>query len=221
MSLCVDCARLDLAMLFVAVKTSNEFPIQERTLSALSQFSKTCNLCRLVLKIILFQDPLPSQTDHAQVVCKIYLRDYVEILSQPSGAILPPEGIPRFGANVESVPQLYIHLKRGDQREFGLPLGLQTKATDTSIVNRSTALRGRLVGLQVDIQLLLKWLKICSEHHGAICTPGPIRHGNQHPVLRVIDVQRFCVVELASTNQLSGYGPLPLPQRIRIEYRRF
>lgn len=97
---------------------------------------------------------------------------------------------------VESVPRLALTAEWAGNQGAILPCGLQLKAPGLPTIDKSTALRGRVVGAQIDLQRVLEWRKICSETHGNVCTPPQIRDETSELTIRVIDVEQLCVVNL-------------------------
>jgi hypothetical protein len=209
MCLCEDCTCLNLSTLFEAVrssdivqsqervKTSNENHIQQLSLFSLRQSSKICDLCALLLKLVIFQDALLPKWDPTEALCKIFVIDYGDILSDKSGAMIPLENFMGYASKVvESIPRLSIHVEFGTQRRIILPCGLQVKASDSPVVDKSTFLRGRLVGPQAGLQLMLKWIRMCSETHGTTCVPSHISDEIDALTMRVIYIERLYIVGL-------------------------
>jgi hypothetical protein len=200
MSFCDDCRSLNLSTLLEATKgevESLQQDIQRWTLKSLRKSAETCHLCQLVLKIVDFHDPMPPETPPDEFFCYLTISGYGDILSMKSGEIISSEILLGYSSNdVEQIPRLYIDVTTANQaRRVTLPCGLQMKASDSS-VNRSTVLRGRLVSSQVDISLLLAWIKMCPDLHGAICASPRILNETENFRIRVIDIERLCIVDL-------------------------
>lgn len=200
MSFCDDCRTLDLSTRLKATKglvQSAQQDIQKWTLKSLRKSAETCHLCQLVLKVVNFHDRMLPETPPDDLLCILMIKDYGDILSMESGEIISPEILLGYESNdVEQILRLYIRVETANQaRPVTLPCGLQMKAPDSS-VHRSTVLKGRLVGSQVEISLLLEWIKICPEFHGTICASARIPDETDNLRMRVIDIERLCIVDL-------------------------
>ncbi|PMD42787.1 HET-domain-containing protein [Hyaloscypha variabilis F] len=204
MSFCDDCRSLDLSTRLKVTKgtvqtaqTSDEQDLRKWTLKSLRKSAETCDLCQLFLKAVHFHDRMLPETPPDNLLCRLVIKDYGDILSMQSGEIIPPEILLGYESNdVEQILRLYIYVETLNQaRPLMLPCGFQMKAPDSS-VNRSTVLRGRVVDSQVDNSLLLKWIKMCPEFHGSICAPARILDETDNLKMRVIDIERLCIVDL-------------------------
>jgi len=193
MGLCEACSNLNISKLFKQGKTTNEYPIHEAKFSIIALESFSCDLCYMIEKIIKLEKPELLQRDP---LCSIYLVDYGLIVSQKDGNRIPPEGLPIYGSDVENIPRLSIRLNIGAPRQVILSHGLQMKAPEALLVNHSTVLRGRSVGVHLDMELVSRWINMCVEGHGVICTHSGANNIPSRLRLRAIDVDQMCIVEL-------------------------
>ncbi|KAF4637187.1 hypothetical protein G7Y89_g893 [Cudoniella acicularis] len=197
MPLCKSCANLDLLSLFKWPEGSDGKVLRTWSPLSLQQSSETCDLCHSVLKLINFHDRLLLGTHLNDRAYRLLVGDYGLIISNKSGGIINPGDSGDDGTkNYESVTRLSLSVDVANRPlRIPLPCGLQMASPDSSD-SRLTVLRGREVGEVVDMELVSRWIQTCRESHGIVCTPRHMSKEVDDLMIRVIDIERLCIVTL-------------------------
>lgn len=77
-----------------------------------------------------------------------------------------------------------------------MDIGIQVNAFDCKAATKATLGRSRLLGPQVDFKLISTWLNTRTRKHRSLCRPVEHDFEGSAILLRVIDVEEACLVEL-------------------------
>lgn len=164
-----------------------------------------CNLCKLIANVSRKWKLFETYPDFSKAFCGINLEAYAEfilsnetiqvnrfniIVIDPLNQLNPfPETILSLQACANPIP----FVTDTGKSVQGLRLDIQLEGAPASL-NLPT---GRSISQFVNLDLLRKWISTCLEDHKDACqNPEWIRKGeSQHPFLRLIDVQRGCIID--------------------------
>ncbi|CAI9634503.1 unnamed protein product [Alternaria burnsii] len=176
------------------------------TLADIISRADHCNLCKLIANVSRKRKLFETYPDFSKAFCGINLTAYAEsILSNetvqfnrfniavidPSNQLdsLFPNTILSLQACANPIPSVTDAGKsvwelRWDTQREGIPASLNLPT-------------GRTIGQYVNPDLLREWISICLEDHKDACQNPEwiLKDESQHPSLRLIDVQRVCIVD--------------------------
>ena len=191
-SLCLRCRRIDFEQLFIQATPA----IASLSVSALRSRSSHCSFCRLLLEAL--------STAHDGVCPQ---DGYVVVLACPSLVLESAAESPRkfnrlwvrwqegiikktVRVNMQLSPEGYMMYRHESK------IAIQILAPNTSSIDDVILYGRRLPPSQVDPSLLKSWISTCERVHQSLC--APVTLSQQDFGMRLIDVQRRCVVEAPS-----------------------
>jgi hypothetical protein len=189
---CPGCGPLELHEIFATDRVIRSS--QKRPWESLEKAASTCRVCAWIVELIELQvGPLNGR----DTTCKFTIQGYAELLREPSGGLIRPNGISHFDADVTPVNRLAISLldHAGVEKRLDVSIQLGASAAGTDLG------RGRAVVPVLDVESLLSgWIETCRTDHGANCQPMAYSSSLGAFTLRVIDVHAKRLVHLPDSS---------------------